>query len=125
MDGVTGLFLNPHAVWTAAGALLALAREQGVQRVVVMSALNADFELAGSPPAFAASTTRRPRPPPWHPAWSGVSVRSGFYAVNTMGMWADQIRAGDIVRGAYASSAWAPLHERDPAAVGAHALAHR
>jgi uncharacterized protein YbjT (DUF2867 family) len=37
-------------------------------------------------------------------------------------MWAGQIHAGDVVRGPDAESAWAPLHERDIAAVGAHAL---
>src|SRR6266536_3295799 len=38
LDGVTGLFLHPRAVGLAAGELLALARKQGVKRVVALSA---------------------------------------------------------------------------------------
>ena len=34
LDGVTALFLHPRAVGLAAGELLGLARERGVQRVV-------------------------------------------------------------------------------------------
>jgi uncharacterized protein YbjT (DUF2867 family) len=122
MDGVTGLFLNPRAIGTAACGLLALAREQGVQRVVAMSALNVDFELARQPSRLRGEYNKETEAAAMASGLEWVGLRSGFYAVNTMGMWADQIRAGDMVRGAYASSAWAPLHERDLAAVGAHAL---
>lgn len=122
MDGVTGLFLNPRAIGTAAGDLLALARERGVQRVVAMSALNVDFEFARQPSRLRGEYNKETEAAAMASGLEWVSLRSGFYAVNTISMWADQIRAGDIVRGPYASSAWAPLHERDLAEVGAHAL---
>jgi uncharacterized protein YbjT (DUF2867 family) len=45
------------------------------------------------------------------------------FATNTIGLWAGQIRAGDVVRGPHAGASSAPIHERDIAAVAAHALA--
>jgi len=45
-----------------------------------------------------------------------------MFAVNTIALWAAQIRAGGVVRGPYAASAWAPIHERDLAGIGARAL---
>jgi uncharacterized protein YbjT (DUF2867 family) len=122
LDGVTGVFLNPRAIGTAAVGLLALAREQGVRRVVAMSALNVDFEFARQPSRLRGEYNKETEAAAMASGLEWVSLRSGFYAVNTIGMWADQIRAGDIVRGPYAASAWAPLHERDLAAVGARAL---
>src|SRR6266498_434752 len=38
LRGVTGLFVHPRAVGDGARELLALAKEQGVKRVVVMAA---------------------------------------------------------------------------------------
>src|SRR5919197_649128 len=52
LRGVTGLFLHPRAVGLAAGELLALARERGVQRVVVLSAINVDDDLAQQPSRY-------------------------------------------------------------------------
>ena len=46
LRGVTSLFLNPRAVGKAAGELLALAREQGVRRVVTLSAINVEDDPA-------------------------------------------------------------------------------
>ncbi|WP_203236735.1 SDR family oxidoreductase [Nocardia panacis] len=51
---------------------------------------------------------------------SVVLQPSGF-AVNTL-WWADQIRAGDIVRGIHGELPLMPLHEADMAAVARHAL---
>ncbi len=51
-----------------------------------------------------------------------VSLRSSFFASNTLQAWGAQIRAGDLVRGPYASFAEAPIHERDLAGVAACAL---
>lgn len=122
LRGVTGMFLNPRAVGDAAVELLALAREQGVKRVVAMSALNVDFDLVRQPSRIRGEYNKEVEAAAVGSGLEWVGLRSGYYAVNTIGTWADQIRAGDVVRGPYSESTWAPLHERDLAAVGARAL---
>jgi uncharacterized protein YbjT (DUF2867 family) len=122
LRGVTGLFLNPRAVGDAAVELLALAREQGVKRVVAMSALNVDFDLARQPSRIRGEYNKEVEAAAVGSGLEWVGLRSGYYAVNTLQAWGAQIRAGDVVRGPYPESAWAPLHERDLAEVGARAL---
>lgn len=56
---------------------------------------------------------------------SGVewtNIRPGMFAANSIGWWASQIQAGDVVRWPYAAAATAPIDERDVAAVAARAL---
>jgi uncharacterized protein YbjT (DUF2867 family) len=48
-------------------------------------------------------------------------LRPSTFAVNTL-WWADQIRAGDVVRGAYGALPMALIHEADIAAVAARTL---
>ncbi|MFK4107134.1 NAD(P)H-binding protein [Streptomyces sp. NPDC002176] len=48
-------------------------------------------------------------------------LRPSTFAANTL-WWADQIRSGDAVRGAYGAVPMAPLHEADIAAVAVRAL---
>lgn len=122
LRGVTGFFINPRAVGDAAVELLALAREQGVKRVVAMSALNVDFDLARQPSRLRGVYNKEVEAAAVRSGLEWVGLRAGYYAVNTIGTWAAQIRAGDVVRGPYPESAWAPLHERDLAAVGVRAL---
>ncbi|MFG2396534.1 SDR family oxidoreductase [Streptomyces lydicus] len=55
---------------------------------------------------------------------SGLSwtrLRPSTFAANTL-WWADQIRGGDVVRGAYGAAPMALLHEADIAAVAVRAL---
>lgn len=122
LGGVSALFLNPRAVGGAAVELLALARERGVKRVVAMSALNVDFALDRQPSRIGGVYNKEVEAAAVASGLEWVGLRSGYYAVNTIGTWAAQIRASDVVRGPYPESSWAPLHERDLAAVGAHAL---
>ena len=49
-------------------------------------------------------------------------LRPGAFAINCLNWWAPQIRDGDVVRWFHADAATAPIHERDIAAVAAHAL---
>jgi uncharacterized protein YbjT (DUF2867 family) len=120
LRGVTALFLNPAAVGDAAGDLLTLAREQGVKRVVLLSALAVDDDaqrqnaIAAHHKALEDTLTR------YDVEW--VILRPGMFAANTIGQWSAQIRAGDVVRGPYARSTDAPIHERDVAVAGARAL---
>ncbi|TMR33665.1 NAD-dependent epimerase/dehydratase family protein [Nonomuraea zeae] len=53
------------------------------------------------------------------PAWT--ILRPSTFAANVL-WWAGQIRAGNVVRGAYGAVPMAMLHERDIAAVAARAL---
>ncbi|REE97347.1 SDR family oxidoreductase [Thermomonospora umbrina] len=48
-------------------------------------------------------------------------LRAYSFAANTL-QWVPQIRAGDVVRGAYGRASMTLLHERDIAAVGVRAL---
>jgi uncharacterized protein YbjT (DUF2867 family) len=49
-------------------------------------------------------------------------LRPGAFAANALTWWAPQLRSGDIVRWPYSAAAWAPIHERDIAAVAVRAL---
>jgi uncharacterized protein YbjT (DUF2867 family) len=53
------------------------------------------------------------------PQWT--HLRPGAFASNAF-QWRTQLRAGDVVRGPYARSRTAPIHEDDLAAVAAQAL---
>jgi uncharacterized protein YbjT (DUF2867 family) len=123
LEGITALFLHPRAVGEeAAGKLLSAAAEQGVRRVVVMSAINVDEELDHQPSRYNGDRNREVEqavvqgPLPW------VSVRPTSFALNTVPMWAGQIRAGNVVRGPYAGFAEALVHEKDVAETIARAL---
>jgi uncharacterized protein YbjT (DUF2867 family) len=118
LRGVTALFLNPAAVGAAAPDLLALARDEGVKRVVLLSALGVEYEteaIGARHRAFEKALD----------GWDAerVILRPGMFAANTLSQWAPQIAAGDVVRGPYALSTDAPIHERDLAEVAARALA--
>lgn len=122
LRGVTGLFLHPRAAGEAAAELTALAREHGVTRVVALSALNVDDDLADQPSRFRGDRNKEAEEAAVASGLEWVSLRAGFFAVNTATAWATQIRAGDVVHGPYAASTEAPIHERDLAAVAACAL---
>ena len=49
-------------------------------------------------------------------------LRPGAFAANALTWWAPQLRVGDVVRWPYGAAAWAPIHERDIAAVAVRAL---
>jgi uncharacterized protein YbjT (DUF2867 family) len=51
-----------------------------------------------------------------------VSLRAASFAANTLNTWAPQVRAGDVVRGPYATFAEPLIDERDLAEVAARAL---
>jgi uncharacterized protein YbjT (DUF2867 family) len=121
-EGVTALFLHPRAVGLAAGELLTLARERGVRRVVVLSATNVDDPLEEQPSRFRGDRNKEVEEAAVASGLEWVSLRPSYFARNTLDAWGAQIRAGDVVRGPYASFAEAPIHERDLAAVAARAL---
>lgn len=122
LRGVSGLFLHPRAAGDAAGELLALARERGVKRVVTLSAMNIDDDLDEQPSRFRGDKNKEVEDAVTRCGLDWVSLRASFFVINTLHAWGTQIRAGDVVRGPYATFAEAPIHERDLAGVGARAL---
>jgi len=122
LRGVTRLFLNPLAVQGATGPLIALARESGAARVVAVSSTNIDDDPATQPSRIRGVNYREVEDALVASGLEWVALRTGLHATNSIGQWADQIRAGDTVYGPYAASAAAPIHERDIAAVAARAL---
>lgn len=109
MRGVTGLFVHPHAVGNGVGELLALAREQGVKRVVVLSAMNVDDDLAEQPSRYDGDRNKEVEDAVIGCGLEWVSLRASFFAPNAIRAWAAQIRAGDVVYGPYAAFAEAPI----------------
>ncbi|CAM5448989.1 NAD(P)H-binding protein [Streptomyces microflavus] len=49
-------------------------------------------------------------------------IRPGMFASNSLAWWAPAIRAGEIVRWPYGAAQWAPVDDRDIAAVAARTL---
>ena len=122
LEGVTALFLHPRAVGLAAGELLALARQQGVQRVVALSAMNVDDDLDTQPSRFQGDRNKEVEDAVVASGLEWVSLRASSFASNALRAWGAQIRAGDLVYGPYAAFTESPIHERDLAEVATHAL---
>jgi uncharacterized protein YbjT (DUF2867 family) len=122
LEGVTALFLHPRAVGLAAGELLALARQRGVQRVVALSAMNVDDPLDQQPSRHNGDRNKEVEDAAAASGLGWVSLRASSFAIDTLQAWGAQIRAGDVVRYPYASFAEAQIHERDLAGVIARAL---
>ncbi|MEV3927775.1 NAD(P)H-binding protein [Actinomadura coerulea] len=122
LDGVTALFLHPRATGEAAAGLLALAKERGVGRVVVLSAVNVDDDFSEQPSRFLGDRNKEVEQAAIESGLDWVSLRSSTFAANTLMTWAPQVRGGDVVRGPYATFAEPLIHERDVAEVAAHAL---
>lgn len=122
LEGVTALFLHPRAVGLAAGELLALARQRGVQRVVALSAMNVDDDLDTQPSRYQGDRNKEVEDAAVQSGLAWVSLRAIAFASNALRAWGGQIRAGDLVYGPYAAFTESPIHERDLAAVATHAL---
>jgi uncharacterized protein YbjT (DUF2867 family) len=122
LQGVTGLFLNPAAVRNAAVELLALARKQGVKRVVTLSASNTEDDFTLQPSRFRGEKNKEVEDAAIRSGLEWVSLRPSSFASNTLQAWGAQIRAGDVIRYAYAAFEEAPIDPGDVAEVAMHAL---
>ncbi|WCB95318.1 hypothetical protein DSM104299_04061 [Baekduia alba] len=118
LHDVEALFINPAATGDALPELLALAKERGVQRVVLLSGSAVEH---GDPDDFLVQMFRRVESVVEASGLPHTFLRPGDFASNALG-WAGQIGALGIVHGAYAESSSAPVHEHDIAAVAALAL---
>lgn len=122
VHGVTGLFVNPRAVGSAAKNLLAVAGESGVRRVVGLSAINVDDDPSLQPSRFRGDLNKEVEQAVTGSGIDWVSLRPTVMAHNAIGLWGGQIRSGTVVRGPYAKAADAPVDARDVAVVAASAL---
>lgn len=118
LEGVEALQISPRATGPGLGELLRLAAKQGVRRAVLLSATTVEYPVGEA--RFAAQYKHAEE----LVRSSGLDwtiLRLADFAANALA-WAPQIRAGDVVRGAYARAATSPLHETDTAAVAVRAL---
>ncbi|MEV5837221.1 NAD(P)H-binding protein [Nocardia sp. NPDC052112] len=123
LDGASAAFLHPRAVGDAAFEFAKLADGHGVRRLVALSAINIDDPLTAQPSRFRGDRNREAEHAVVDSGLEWVSLRASSFAINVLQSgWNAQIRAGDVVRGPYAEFAESPLHERDIAAVAAHAF---
>ncbi|MET9318281.1 NAD(P)H-binding protein [Kribbella sp. NPDC003505] len=122
LQGASALFVHPRAVGESAGKLMALAAEHGIQRVVVLSAMNVDDDPVYQPSRLNGDRNKEVEEAVIGSGLPWVAVRASSFATNVVGMFAAQIRAGDVVRGPYGNFAESLLHEADLAAVIARGL---
>jgi uncharacterized protein YbjT (DUF2867 family) len=118
LGGVEAIFLVPRAVGNATAELLSFAVRHGVRRVVVVSAVTVEY--GGGYKRFAEAFK----------AVEDASSASGLlctflrcaqFDTNAL-IWAPQIHATGVIRGAYGDATASPIHPRDIAAVGVRAL---
>ncbi|SFR29834.1 Uncharacterized conserved protein YbjT, contains NAD(P)-binding and DUF2867 domains [Lentzea waywayandensis] len=118
LQGVEAIQISPRATGPGLAELLKLAAEQGVQRVVLLSATTVEY------PAGEARFAAQFKSAEDLVTSSGLKwtvLRLADFAANALA-WAPQIKAGDVVRGAYGHAATSPIHETDIATVAVEAL---
>jgi uncharacterized protein YbjT (DUF2867 family) len=116
------LFVHPRAVGARASELVTLAAKHGVRRVVALSALDVEEDLALQPSRFTGDRNREVEHAVMHSGLPWVCVRAPPYARHVVNLFALQARAGDVVRVPCPTSTEAPVHERDLVGVIARAL---
>jgi uncharacterized protein YbjT (DUF2867 family) len=122
LHGADAVFLNSRALGGELEATVAAAREAGVTRLVALSAINVDDDFSQQPSRFRGDRNREVEQLAVDSGLEWVSLRPSVFASNFAGMWAPQIRAGDVVGGPYASASTAPISDGDIAAVAARAM---
>jgi uncharacterized protein YbjT (DUF2867 family) len=122
LDGVYAMFLNSRALGDELEAAVTSAQRAGVTRLVALSAINADDDFSRQPSRFRGDRNLEVEQLAVSSGLEWVSLRPTVFVSNFFGMWAPQIRAGDIVAGPYATASTAPIVDSDVAAVAAHAL---
>jgi len=121
LSGVEAVFLSPRAVGNGAAELLARVAEQGAKRVTVISAVTVED---GSGHRRFADAFKAVEDVVKASGLEWTILRCADFAANTL-VWAPQIRATGVVRGAYGDAATSTIDERDVAAVATRALVNR
>jgi uncharacterized protein YbjT (DUF2867 family) len=119
LRGVSAVFLNSRALGTELATVVELAAQAGVHKLVALSALNVDDDVARQPSRVRGDRNRETEQLAVGSGLTWVSLRPSVFMSNFAGMWSPQIRAGDVVAGPYAS---APIVDRDSSAIAAKAL---
>lgn len=122
MNGADAVFLNSRALGDELASVVKQAHEEGVTRLVALSAINADDDFSLQPSRFRGDRNKEVEQLAIDSGVPWVSLRPTVFASNIAGMWSNQLHAGDVVHGPYASASLAPIAERDIAAVAAQAL---
>ncbi|WP_067455879.1 NAD(P)H-binding protein [Nocardia alba] len=116
LDGIDAVYLTwPMLSAEIAERVVALIAEHA-RRIVLLS--SAAVRDENHPIGRAHALIERPIA---ESSLEWTFLRPGGFATNTV-EWASQIRAGDVVRGAYGAAAVPLLHEADIAAVAVRAL---
>ena len=122
LRGASAVFLNSRALGDELATVVDLARREGVTRLVALSAINADDDFSRQPSRFRGDRNKEVEQAAVESGLEWVSLRPTVFVTNFFGMWAPQIRTGDVVSGPYASASTAPIVEADISAVAVHAL---
>ncbi len=122
VPGASAVFLNSRALGDELAAIVDLARREGVTRLVALSAINADDDFSRQPSRFRGDRNKEVEQYAIDSGLEWVSLRPTVFATNFYGMWAPQIKAGDVVSGPYATASTAPIADSDISAVAAQAL---
>jgi uncharacterized protein YbjT (DUF2867 family) len=122
LPGASAVFLNSRALGENLAEVVAECRHAGVTKLVALSAINADDDFSRQPSRFRGDRNREVEQLAVDSGLPWVSLRPTVFATNFAGMWAAQIRAGDVVVGPYAAASTAPIVESDIAAIAARAL---
>ncbi|UMB69833.1 NmrA family NAD(P)-binding protein [Mycobacterium paraterrae] len=122
LPGASAVFLNSRALGDDLANVVAAARRSGVTKLVALSAINADDDVARQPSRARGDRNKEVEQLCVESGLAWVSLRPTVFATNFVGMWSAQIRAGDVVGGPYAAASSAPIVEADIAAVAARAL---
>lgn len=120
--GASAVFLNSRALGADLPDVVAQCVAAGVTKLVALSAINADDAFSRQPSRFRGDRNKEVEQLAVDSGLAWVSLRPTVFATNFAGMWAAQIRAGDVVAGPYAAASTAPIVEADIAAVAARAL---
>lgn len=122
LEGASAVFLNSRALGVQLADVVAVAARSGVAKLVALSALNADDDFSRQPSRFRGDRNKEVEQLAVESGLAWVSLRPGVFASNFIGMWAAQIRVGDVVGGPCASASTAPIVDSDIAAVAARAF---
>jgi uncharacterized protein YbjT (DUF2867 family) len=122
VPGASAVFLNSRALGDELAAVVDLARREGVTRLVALSAINADDDFSRQPSRFRGDRNKEVEQYAVDSGLEWVSLRPTVFVTNFFGMWAPQIKSGDVVSGPYADASTAPIVDADISAVAAHAL---
>lgn len=122
LDGATAVFVNSRALGPGLADFVSQAQACGVRKVVALSAINVEDAFSRQPSRFRGDRNLEAEQLAVGSGLSWVSLRPAVFPTNFAGMWAGQIRAGDVIAGPYAQASSAPIAEADIAAVAARAL---